>query len=51
MYGIVGRRDPLSEVVKGTSRIEKAIDDLASKFPRNSESPKSGCAPIDPTPT
>ena len=48
MFGIVGRRDPLSEVVKGTSRIEKAINDLASKFPRNSESPKSGARRLIP---
>ena len=42
MIGFVGKRDPLSDVVKGTNRFEKAIDDLASKFPRNRKSPSSG---------
>ena len=42
MISIVGKRDPLSDVVKGTNRIEKAIDDLARKLPRNPRSPSSG---------
>ena len=42
MIGIVGKRDPLSDVVKGTNRFEKAIDDLARKFARNPRSPSSG---------
>ncbi len=42
MIRIFGKRDPLSEVFRGTNRIEKAIDDLASKFPRSAKSPNSG---------
>ena len=48
MFGIVGRRDPLSEVVKGTSRIEKAINDLASKFPQSAKNPSSAARQLIP---
>ena len=48
MFGIVGWRDPLSEVVKGTSRIEKAVDDLAGKFPQNAKSPSSAAHQLIP---
>ena len=48
MIGIVGKRDLLSDVIKGTNRIEKAIDDLASRFPRSSKSPNSGAHQLTP---
>ena len=47
MIGIVGKRDPLPDVVKGTNRFEKAIDDLARKFPRNPKSPSSGAHQLE----
>ena len=48
MFGIVGRRDPLSEVAKRTSRIEKAINDLASKFPQSAKNPSSAARQLIP---
>ena len=48
MIGIVGKRDPLSDVIKGTNRIEKAIDDLASRYPRSSKSPNSDAHQLTP---
>ena len=47
MIGIFLKRDPLSDVIKGTNRFEKAIDDLASKFPRNPRSPSSGAHQLE----
>ena len=48
MIDILGKRDPLSEVFRRTNRIEKAIDDLSSKFPRSSKSPSSGAHQLIP---
>lgn len=48
MFGIIRKRDPLWEVTKRASRIENAIAGLASNFPRNPKSPKSGAHQLIP---
>ena len=48
MIRIVGKRDPLSEVIRGTNRIQKAINDLASKFPQRAKNPNSAAHHLIP---
>ena len=48
MFCIVGKRDPLSEMTRRASRIEKAINDLAGKFSQNAMSPSSAAHQLIP---